>query len=156
MRPIPAYRHVQTYRALWLILPLTALVLALAGPALGGRPADATAGLWWSLPALGGALLCLGRLVIEVDGTLLRWHFGYVGWPRWQVPLADVVQVLVTPTRVAQGSGIRGSAANRQYNVTIAGPAVLLVLRDGRRVTLGSPEAERLAAFIQARLTGTR
>jgi hypothetical protein len=33
---------------------------------------------------------------------------------------------------------------------------VLLVLRDGRRVTLGSPEAERLASFIQARLPAAR
>jgi hypothetical protein len=79
-----------------------------------------------------------------------------VGWPRWQVPLADIVQVQVTQTRALQGSGIKGSSANRLYNVTIAGPAVLLVLRDGRRVTLGSPEAERLAAFIQARLPAAR
>jgi hypothetical protein len=151
-----AYRHVQTYRTLWLFLPMTALVLLLVGPALGGRQAEALAGFWWSLPALAGALLCLGRLVIEIDGPLLRWHFGYVGWPRWQVPLADIVQVQVTQTRALQGSGIKGSSANRLYNVTIAGPAVLLVLRDGRRVTLGSPEAERLAAFIQARLPAAR
>jgi hypothetical protein len=35
-------------------------------------------------------------------------------------------------------------------------PVVLLVLRDGLQVTLGSPEAERPAAYLQARLPAAR
>jgi hypothetical protein len=55
-------------------------------------------------------------------------------------------------TSFALGSGIRGPAQHRLYNVTMGGTALRLHLRDGRTVTLGTPEPARLASFIEPRL----
>lgn len=144
-----AYRHVQLYTTLWLILPLAAAVTL--GVALVSGPLDLSNAALLSLPVLLLALLLLGRLVIELDGPHLRWHFGYVGWPRWQLALADIRQVERSQAPSMAGSGIKGSRQKRLYNVTIGGPALLLTLHDGRTVMLGTPEPERLAAFIEAR-----
>ena len=148
-----AYRHVQTYTTLWVIL------LACAG--FGGYMIwlEATTGSGESLLGLlvlvssvEGGLLLLGRLVITVHTHELRWQFGYVGWPRWSVPLEEIVQLEPVQTSFAMGSGIRGPAQHRLYNVTMGGTALRLHLRDGRSVTLGTPEPARLASFIEPRL----
>jgi hypothetical protein len=55
-------------------------------------------------------------------------------------------------TSFGMGSGIRGPVQHRLYNVTTGGPALRLHLRDGRTVTLGTPEPARLASFIEPRL----
>ncbi|MDO9093701.1 MAG: hypothetical protein Q7U99_13810 [Rubrivivax sp.] len=145
-----AYRHVQVYTTLWLVLPMAAVVTL--GVALVSGPLDLSNVALLSLPLLLGALLLLGRLLIELDGQHLRWQFGYVGWLRWQLALADIRQVERSKAPAMAGSGIKGSRRKRLYNVTIGGPALLLTLHDGRTVMLGTPEPERLAAFIEARL----
>jgi hypothetical protein len=117
---------------------------------------EALAGLLIMAASLGGSLLCLGRLVITVHAHELRWSFGYVGWPRWSVPWEQVTRVEPVRASFAWGSGIRGPAQHRLYNVTMGGPALRLHLRDGRTVTLGTPDPERLAGFIQARLPDAR
>jgi hypothetical protein len=148
-----AYRHVQPYTTLWVIL------LACAG--FGGYmisleatngSSEAMLGLLVLVSSLGGGLLLLGRLVITVHAHELRWHFGYVGWPGWSVPLEEIVQLEPVQTSFALGSGIRGPAQHRLYNVTMGGTALRLHLRDGRTVTLGTPEPARLASFIEPRL----
>lgn len=151
-----AYRLVQTYTMLWVILPVTGVfasfMFSLEQAAGSG---EGLAGLLIMALSLGGGLLCLGRLVIEVHAEELRWSFGYVGWPHWSVPLSAVARL--EPTRSsAIGSGIRGPAQHRQYTVTLGGQALRLHLRDGRTVTLGTPEPQRLAGFIQARLPDAR
>jgi hypothetical protein len=148
MPAIPSYRHVQTYGMLWIVLPLSAALVLAMGLMQGDRAGST--GLGVAVPLL--ALLLLGRLVIEIDGSTLRWRFGYLGWPAWQQPLAGITAVQRLQRAPGLGSGIRGPKADRLYNVTIGGPAVRLALADGRVVTLGTPEPERLAAFIEARL----
>ena len=152
-----AYRHVQTYWMLWVILIVTAcfgaLMISLEEASGSG---EALAGLLILAASLGVGLLCLGRLVIEVHAQELRWHFGYVGWPSWSVPLEQVTRVEVVRVSAAWGSGIRGPMQHRLYNVTMGGPALRLHLRDGRTATLGTPEPQRLAGFIQARLPESR
>ena len=152
-----AYRHVQTYTTLWVIL------LACAG--FGGYMIwlEATSGSGESLLgllvlvcSLEGGLLLLGRLVITVHPHELRWHFGYVGWPAWKLHLEDISQIEPVRASFAMGSGIRGPAQHRLYNVTMGGTALKLHLRDGRTVTLGTPEPQRLAGFIAPRLTDKR
>ena len=153
MTTSPAYRHVQTYWMLWVILLITAgfaAVMLSAQHALGSG--EALGGLFIMAASLGGSLLCLGRLVIEVHADAVRWHFGYVGWPGWSAPLEQVVRIEPVRATWAWGSGIRGPSQHRLYNVTMGGPALRLHLRDGRTVTLGTPEAQRLASFIEARL----
>lgn len=149
-----AYRHVQNYSTLWIILLLTAAVTA--GVALATGPLDLSNTALLSLPVLLAALLLLGRLVIELDAQQLRWHFGYVGWPRWQLALADIRQVQRSHAPASAGSGIKGGKGKRLFNVTLGGPAVLLTLHNGHTVMLGTPEPERLAAFIEARLPPPR
>jgi len=153
---VAAYRHVQTYTVLWIILTLSGLVTLGVAAMVG--PAGATAGGLVALPVLPVlpvlmvSLLLLGRLVIELDAQHLRWRFGYIGWPRWQLALVDIRRVERTRAPASAGSGIKGSKDKRLYNVTIGGPAVLLTLHDGRTAMLGTPEPERLAAVIEARL----
>ena len=36
------------------------------------------------------SLAVLGRLVIELRGQVLHWHYGFFGWPRWQLPLGEI------------------------------------------------------------------
>lgn len=153
----PAYRHVQTYRMLWVVLLVTA---GFGGVMLAEAPTGRSGASWGGLllmaASLGGALVCLGRLVIEVHARELRWHFGYIGWPGWSVPLAQVKRTEVIRTRFAWGSGIRGPLAHRLYNVRLGGPALMVHLLDGRSVTLGTPEPQRLQDCIQARLPAAR
>jgi hypothetical protein len=148
---LPSYRHVQPYTVLWVLLPLTCgvtLWIALMTHDVPALELALLAGLPLAL------LLGLGRLVIEIDGPVLRWRFGWLGWPRWQVALSDIVAVEKTRAPGAAGSGIRNTGQGRLYNVAIGGPAVALALRDGRRILLGTPEPEKLAAFVEARRTG--
>lgn len=147
----PVYRHVQTYWMLWVILLATGAVAAFmlsVEQAVGS--ADALGGLVIMAASLGSALLCLGRLVIEVRTRELRWHFGYVGWPSWSVALEQVTRTEITRASYAWGSGIRGPRAHRLYNVTLGGPTLRLHLRDGRTVMLGTPEPQRLQDILQA------
>jgi hypothetical protein len=152
-----AYRHVQTYTTLWVILLATG---GLGGWMISVEPAtgsgEGLVGLLVMAASLGGSLLCLGRLVITVHAHELRWHFGYVGWPGWSVRWEEITRLEPLRASFAWGSGIRGPARHRHYTVTMAGPALRVHLRDGRTVTLGTPEPERLAGFIRARLPEER
>jgi hypothetical protein len=148
-----AYRHVQTYWTLWVILVATGGVASLLISLEPGG--DALAGTLVMAACLLGSLLCLGRLVIEVHADTLRWSFGYVGWPNWSLPLSEVARLEVTRADVF-GSGIKGPARHRRYTVTMGGPALRLHLHDGRSVTLGTPDPQRLASFVQARLPASR
>jgi hypothetical protein len=145
-----AYRHAQTYTMLWIILLLSSGLAAQMVALHGKEPA--ASGLFFIALSLLAGLLLLGRLVITVDEQAVRWSFGYVGWPGWHVPLKDIASTEVAKANVAFGSGIKGSARHRQYNVVSSGPALRLHLMDGRSITLGTPEPARLQGFIEARL----
>jgi hypothetical protein len=83
-----AYRHVQTYTTLWLI-DLALAVITVPMVLASGGP-DTQLGLAIVLATVLGLPLILGRLVVELDATQLRWHFGYLGWPAWSQPLAEI------------------------------------------------------------------
>jgi hypothetical protein len=152
MTALPSYRHAQPFTVLWVLLPISfAFTLFMAW--MSNVMLAVELALLACLPLV--LLLGLGRLVIELDGPALRWRFGWLGWPRWQVALADIVAVEKTRAPATAGSGIRVTRQGRLYNVTLGGPAVALTLRDGRRLLLGTPEPEKLAAFIEARRHGS-
>jgi hypothetical protein len=151
MSALPSYRHVQPYTMLWVVLPLTGVATGLATWVSPGVPLPLLVAIVGLPVAL---LLVLGRLVIELDAIELRWRFGWLGRPAWRVTLADIAAVEKTRAPARAGSGIRGLGRQRLYNVSIGGPAVGLKLRDGRHILLGTPEPERLAAYIEARRSG--
>jgi hypothetical protein len=145
------YRHTQPFVALWVALLLTALVTTV----LALRQADAapwgTLALTWVLCA--SMLLLGGRLTIALRGNALCWSFGYVGWPQWQLGVDEIARTDVGRPSAWRGAGIRVlGSSNRLYNVSIGGPALQLTLHDGRRITLGTPEPDRLDAALQVRM----
>ncbi|HET9822977.1 MAG TPA: hypothetical protein VFQ16_14240 [Burkholderiaceae bacterium] len=144
-----SYRRAQPFAAMWLGLPLPGL---LASASLLQRPdgdVALAAALAWAVCAIG--LVSFGRMVIELAQERLHWTFGFLGWPRWELALADIAQVQCVRVSAWRGAGIKGLGKDRLFTVTMGGPAVRLSLHDGRIVTLGTPEPERLAAFIEAR-----
>jgi len=144
-----AYRHAQPFTLLWLLVPL--LMLGTAWSVwLSGDSGRTTVLVVIGL-AFAALLAGLGRLVVEVRRDELRWSFGFLGWPRWRVALRDIAHMERTHAAASRGAGIKGPRADRLYNATLGGPALRLTLHDGRVVTLGTPEPERLRAFIEAR-----
>ena len=148
--PAPDYRHDQPFRALWILLPLTALAVT----ALALRQRDAavlgTLAMTWAL--CGATLALLGRLSIEVRGDALHWSFGYVGWPRWQLGIDEIARADIGRPSAWRGAGIKGLGSHRLYNAQMGGPALQLTLHDGRKITLGTPEPDRLDDALRARM----
>ena len=148
-----SYERSQAFRLLWVVLPLamlfTGAVLLVAD---GPQPTPVPALVWIAVFAVPSVVLgLLGRFTVQVDARWLRWHFGFFGWPRWRVALADIASVETTTTGWLEGQGIRFTREGMPYNVACGG-AVRLSLRNGRQIRLGSDEPERLAAFLGHRL----
>jgi hypothetical protein len=143
------YRHAQLFTALWVALPATAFVVSV----LAWRQRDAallgTLVLTWVLCV--SVLLLAGRLTIVLRGDVLHWTFGYVGWPRWQIGVNEIARTDVGRPSAWRGAGAKGLGNNRLYNVSIGGPALQLTMHDGRRITLGTPEPDRLEAALKLR-----
>lgn len=145
-----SYRSTQWLRGLWLILPLTAALVLVATASLDPPP--------WTQPLIALAtllpLLPLGRLVIELRGHELHWRYGFLGWPRWQLALSEIADL-----QLARGpalhAGIQYNGRQRVFTARLGSPALSIRTRDGRHIVLGSPEPERLAAFLRARLPAT-
>jgi hypothetical protein len=145
-----SYRSTQTMLGLWLILPLAATLVVVA--TWNAPPAWARA---LTLVLTLASLLLFGRLVIELRGGTLHWRYGYLGWPCWHVALEEVVDIKLARGPSAH-AGIQFNGRKRVFTASLGSPAVELTLRDGRRVLLGSPEPDRLARFIDARLPDRR
>jgi hypothetical protein len=145
-----SYRHTQVNTLMFVLTVLSSSAIAAAvmlrgdGDDLGGYLLIGLSAVW--------VLLTFGRLVIEIHDGALHWRFGFLPWPRWSLPLAEIKTLSPTQTTVAQGSGIRGAKRDRLYNVSLGGPALRIERQDGRVVTLGTPEPGRLASFVQARM----
>lgn len=150
----PSYREVQPFVLLWVVLPLTAALTSIAMHASDERGAALGSAIMVATSAL--MLAFFGRLAIEIRGDRLHWTFGFLGWPRWSLPLAEIEGCEVLRRAGRTGAGIRGPARDRLYSAVVGGPALRLTLRDGRRVTLGTPEPDRLRGFIDARRPAPR
>lgn len=100
-------------------------------------------------------LLVLGRMVIELRGRVLHWRYGWLGWPRWQLPLDDIADLQPARIGALQG-GIKFQKGQSLYSASLSGPALQFTRQGGHRILLGSPEPERLAQFIRARLPDRR
>ncbi|HRD97825.1 MAG TPA: hypothetical protein PLA97_15655 [Rubrivivax sp.] len=131
---------------LWVVLPLVAVVVIAV---TWNAPPPWASALTLALTL--APLLLLGRLVIELRGGTLHWRYGYMGWPRWHVALEEIVEIKLARGPSAH-AGIQFNGRQRVFTASLGSPAVELTLRNGRRVLLGSPEPDRLARFIHARL----
>lgn len=101
---------------------------------------------------MAGVVSCFARFRIELDAHTLRWHFGLLGWPSWQVAMAEIVGVEPARASWLEGAGSRRTRDGMLYRA-IADTTVRLTLRDGRRIRLGTNEPQRLIAFIEPRLS---
>ena len=144
-----SYRHSQPFLAMWLSMPLPAVFVSTVALRGGDAGLLQGAAIAWLVCLVG--LASLGRLVIELREQELHWTFGYLGWPHWSLPLRDVEQMQCVRTSAWRGAGIKGLGKDKLFTVSMGGPALRLILDGGRIVTLGTPEPERLRAFIEAR-----
>ena len=106
----------------------------------------------WLVAALFG-LLALGLLIyatltVEVDAKQVCARFG-VGFIRKSIDIADIVRCEIVRTPSWWGWGIHWTPAGWLYNVS-GRAAVRLDMRSQRPVMIGSDEAERLKAAIDA------
>jgi len=149
-----SYRHTQWFTTMWVGLPLPAMFVSVAALRSPDAHLLQAMGIAWGVCVVG--LVSLGRLVIELRADRLHWTFGFLGWPRWDLSLQEIELVQCVRTSAWRGAGIKGLGKDKLFSVSIGGPALRLGLHGGRIVTLGTPEPERLAAFIEARRTRPR
>ena len=142
------YRHTQTGWLLRILVIAPALLLFVLGPVMH---APGVQFIWLPIVALLGLLgVLFSTLTIEIDDTDLRWRFGLGVWSK-SVALADIV--IASPVRNPwwYGLGIHLTPYGWLYNVGGL-DAVQIVLRDGRRVRLGTDEPDALAQALASRI----
>ena len=153
--PRVLYEHRQTG---WVMLGLACLPLLCLGTIwLMTPPADQRLPTPL-MPGLGivtvVALLGFSSLSVMVTRDHLIARFG-IGVVRKTIALAEIVHVEVARTRWTEGWGIHWTRRGMLYNV--AGfEAVRLRLANGRRVTIGSDDAPRLAGAIRRAIDDRR
>jgi hypothetical protein len=124
-----------------------ALTMSLSASTLAAAP--------WLVVALFGllalGLLTYATLTVEVDEKRVVASFG-IGLIRKSVDLADIVRCEVVRTPSWWGWGLHWTPSGWLYNVS-GREAVRLDLTSQRPLMIGSDEAERLKAAIDARLS---
>ena len=145
------YRHVQTG---WAVIAgsVAGLVLALVGTL--SLSASTLAVAPWLVFALFGllalGLLTYATLTVEVDAEHVRAKFG-IGLIRKSIPLADIARCEIVRTPTWWGWGMHWTPSGWLYNVS-GRAAVRLEMKSQRPVMIGSDEAQRLKAAIDAGL----
>jgi hypothetical protein len=108
----------------------------------------------WLVVALFGllalGLLTYATLTVDVDSEQVRARFG-VGLIRKSIPIADIARCEVVRAPSWWGWGVHWTPSGWLYNVS-GRAAVRLEMTTQRPVMIGSDEAERLKAAIDARL----
>ena len=115
---------------------------------IGAPPVPALAVVGLVLVILLSAAVVFSRLNVRVENGVLSWRFG-LGFLEHKVPLSDIVSANVVTNPIWAGFGVRRLPDAWLYNVS-GTKAVELVMRDGRRVRVGSDEPEALAQAIAA------
>ena len=135
------YRHTQFGAAMVSILAVAAAVLML----LLAREPDAA--LWPPLAVLALVAVLFSSMTISVDDEHLRWYFGPGFW-RKSLALADIESSARIRTRWFYGLGIRRIPSGWLYCVSGL-DAVELRLLNGKTVSLGTDDADRLLRALQ-------
>jgi hypothetical protein len=116
--------------------------------------ASTLAAVPWLVVSLFGllvlGLLTYATLTVEIDAEHIRARFG-IGLIRKSIPLADIARCEVVRTPSWWGWGMHWTPSGWLYNVS-GRAAVRVEMRTERPVMIGSDEAERLKAAIDAKL----
>ncbi len=91
-------------------------------------------------------LVLFGTMTVEVDDEAFRFRFGPGGWGK-TVRRGDIAAATAARSGWLEGIGIRITGRGMLYNVAV-GPAVEIVLRDGKRFRVGTDEPDRLLAAL--------
>ncbi|MFZ6872129.1 hypothetical protein ACO0LF_08705 [Undibacterium sp. Di27W] len=148
--PNPVYIEKQWLKLLWIILPVgTVLLFAIQMKYLG----QGLIAIKLALPLVSLlTLVFLGCLTTVVDASHLRWSFSLIGFPSWKIALSDIASVEATTTSMMEGHGIRFTSKGMLYNAA-GKSAILVVLRNGRSIRLGTQDPQRLLSYLTPRLT---
>ena len=138
-----SYKHTQRGTLIiGVTLSLTALFIVLGLTML--KP------FWFSVPILLVCAWLFHSLTIEITDRELRWRFG-PGLIHKGVPLKEIVSA--APMRIGPSWGIHwGPRTGWLYNVS-GFDAVLVTLRGGKKLALGTDEPEALSAAIRQQIS---
>lgn len=97
-------------------------------------------------------LIMFAKLTITVDKDHIKLVFGLIGYPRRKFKLADVESChTVKNILLAISMGIHYGLKESLYNVS--GPyGVVLLMKNGRKVNIGTDDPEKLNKAIEERL----
>ena len=145
------YRHTQVG---WAVIVGSALGFGLALVVTLSLSASTLAAVPWLVVALflllASGLAAYVTLTVEVDAERVRARFG-IGLIRKSISLADIARCEVVRTPSWWGWGMHWTPSGWLYNVS-GRAAVRIEMRSQRPVMIGSDEAERLKAAIDAGL----
>ena len=138
----------------WAVIVGSVVGLGLALLVTLSLSAATLAAVPWLVVALFGllalGLLAYATLTVEVDAENVRVRFG-IGLIRKSIPLSDIARCEIVRTPSWWGWGMHWTPSGWLYNVS-GRAAVRLEMTSQRPVMIGSDEAERLKAAIDARL----
>ena len=138
----------------WAVIVGSAVGLGLALLVTLSLSAATLVAVPWLVVALFGllalGLLAYATLTVDVDAENVRVRFG-IGLIRKSIPLSDIARCEIVRTPSWWGWGMHWTPSGWLYNVS-GRAAVRLEMTSQRPVMIGSDEAERLKAAIDARL----
>jgi hypothetical protein len=138
----------------WKLLAGTAVGLALATWVTLSLSPATRAAVPWMIYAMYATLLAavalFATLTVEVDEREIRLRFG-IGLIRRTIELADVLRTERVRIKAWWGWGLHWTPTGWLYNIG-GRDAVRIAVRRDRGVVIGSDDAERLQACIDARL----
>jgi len=138
----------------WAVIVGSVVGLGLALLVTLSLSAATLAAVPWLVVALFGllalGLLAYATLTVEVDAENVRVRFG-IGLIRKSIPLSDIARCEIVRTPSWWGWGMHWTPSGWLYNVA-GRVAVRLEMRSQRPLMIGTDEAERLKAAIDARL----
>jgi hypothetical protein len=148
---VTPYRHRQVG---WKLLAGTAVGLALALWLAATLSPSTRAAAPWALAALFGvlalAILMFATLTVEVDEARIRVKFG-IGLIRRTVDLSDVAGCELLRIRSWWGWGLHWTPGGWLYNIGGREAVRVMIVRE-RAVIIGTDDADRLKAAIDARI----
>ncbi|HTD05811.1 hypothetical protein [Undibacterium sp.] len=146
----PVYIESQFASVVWTVLPIASLAGFLLRYNLPDHAArHAAIGIIALVNII--VLVLMGRLTISIDEAYLRWHFGYLGWPAWKIPLAEIRAAEAARSRWIEGWGIKYTKEGMLYNAA-GTSAVRIHRRNGKSLRLGCKDPQRLLGYLAPRI----